>query len=384
MRVQPVVELAECTEQLPVSRREQPPLSDAPRAGERKLRRLVLHAPEWASEPAREASAAQLQRDGQSALAEVLLSRDSAALRKTSLVALCTHWRYKCDTWTPRAAATVSKVGPAGAADSSSSALAPRKRRSPPSPPQPPPESSILALRGVLRQCVALYASTHAGDWRVHAAAAAEPGAPIRTWNVRMYDAMLPIGSAFAAATAQDAALLAARAAWAPTADEQWWMSDDAALLLRADAHLQLLRTTVAATGAGLRSLTAAGHAISVPDAAIATSWTASAVQLDFLANTCGAALANARARQRGSKEHLMAAAEVLLAISAAMTQLVDTGRVRRAWCLARDGPTASQDGHFWPAFVCAVVHSKPAYELCAGVDVDQALAKLHHTVVGA
>ena len=311
------------------------------------------------------------------------------------MVTLCTHWRYKCDTWTPRAAvgkvgATASKVGPVpgGAADSSSSALVSRKRRSPPPPPLPPPESRILALRAVLQHCVALYASTHAGDWRVHAAAAAEPEAPITTWSVRMYDAMLPIGSAFTAATARDAALLSARAAWAPTADEQWWMSDDAALLLRADAHLQLLRTTVAATGAGLCSLMAAGHAVSAPDAAVATSWTASVAQLDFLANTCGAALATARARQRGSEEHLSTAAEVLLAISAAMTQLVDVGSVRRAWCMARDDAAgraaASSLGKFWPAFYSAVAQAKPAYELCAGVDMDHALAKLRHKEVAA
>ena len=116
--------------------------------------------------------------------------------------------------------------------------------------------------------------------------------------------------------------------------------------------------------------------------------------QLDLLADTCGTALANARAQRRGSEANLSTAAEVLFAISAALTQMIDAADVRRAWCIARggmrgppagvtrEGHAAEQRGTFWPAFVAAISQTKPTAR-CVGMDVDRVFEKLHIMEVG-
>ena len=167
----------------------------------------------------------------------------------------------------------------------------------------PPPESRVLALRGVLQHRLALYcgATDHSN---VHAAAVAEPHAPVLTWNVPIFDGLVPATEGFAAVTTADAALLAARVASGeagepPAEGEPSRMLNDAALLSRVDAHVQCVRVMVASSGAGLRSLRA--HEPSAPDAAVAASLTASVSQLALMAETFGSALASSRV-QRSSE----------------------------------------------------------------------------------
>ena len=245
----------------------------------------------------------------------------------------------------------------------------------------------MLALRWVLRHRVALY-SAATDPSNVHAAAVAEPHAPVLTWNVPMFDGLLPALSGFAAVTTADAALLAARMAAGeaeePHAGEPSRLLDDAALLSRVDAHVQCFRVMVASSGAGLRSLRA--HAPSAPDAAVAASLTASVSQLALLADTCGAALASSR-MQRSSAAYLETAAEVVDALAAAMQHMLQVAVARRAWCIARDytrappprlpaGQGTTVDGTFWPAFLSTLAHIEPTAR-CAGMDVDRDFAKL-------
>ena len=210
-----------------------------------------------------------------------------------------------------------------------------------------------------------------------------------------MFDSLLPWARAFAAMTAADATRLAervgARGAGAPNADGPWWLSEDVTLLTRADAHLQLLRITVASNGAGLRSLTAAGaHALSAPDAAVAASWTASQGALAVLLDTCGSALATSR-MQRNGAEYLSTAAEVMAALVLAVDHMIQVADERRAWCVSRDyarapPATASAGGAsaggggpaFWPAFLSTFARAIPTAR-CAGINVDRATEELHN-----
>ena len=204
-----------------------------------------------------------------------------------------------------------------------------------------------------------------------------------------MFDSLLPWARAFAAMTAADATRLAervgARGAGAPNADGPWWISEDVTLLTRADAHLQLMRVTVASHGAGLRSLTAAGaHALSAPDAAVAASWTASQGALAVLLDTCGSALATSR-MQRNGPEYLSTAAEVTAALVMAVDHMIQVADERRAWCVSRDyararPATTSAGGgpSFWPSFLSTFARAIPTAR-CAGINVDRATEELHN-----
>jgi hypothetical protein len=85
-------------------------------AGEKLLRRLLLACPEWSDARAREAAAAAAEAEGDAATVACVRARSSPALRKASMIALCRHWRYKCDVFKPESERTAAAQAQAAAA----------------------------------------------------------------------------------------------------------------------------------------------------------------------------------------------------------------------------------------------------------------------------
>jgi hypothetical protein len=313
-------------------------------SGEKQLRGLLRHTPEWSDPHAREAAAVRAEASGMPELSVALRARALSALRKRHFFALCHDWRYRCDVWRH-----MLDTGDGAPPEQ----LLLQQRAPPPSPPPRPPPLSTqqLAVSAIQRDLapVAAAFANHFFTPALLSACCAEPLAPIKTIDLTTLFSVRDFGRGLSAQQLGVASRLrAASVALAASGNARgvaWRLGSAAPLLAETSVHSLLLLSSAFATAcddvyAHLPPLL--GRPLSAPEAAHTAGLLASCGAVMTFVHVATSLLAQLRDGAGGA--YLDAGAAIVEQVAEIMGS---TARASEARLAAFDARLA-KDPHGW------------------------------------